>query len=321
MHINKNLIIIILAVLLVSSIAVNFFIEKHYENKYKPKFSLISPEIAWLELGDFMEVQKQYSIEYQGLKTEMLAITENPTVDGTYGVYFEDLNTGAWIGLNEKDEFVPASLLKVPMMVAVLKKVESGDIKLEDKVIIQADDLNTNSGTLWMKGGGYEITLKELLVYMIKESDNTAVLTLHRYFLTDEDILEAKLAMGLPMGNHETYDSIGPKHYSNILRSLYYSAYLRRTLSELGLSIMSETDYNAQIPAGVPDHIPISHKIGFYYGTDGSAGYHDCGIIYYPNKPYILCVMSKGTDKEEADFVISRISQVTYEYVDKHFND
>ena len=35
-------------------------------------------------------------------------------------VYFRDLNNGPLFGINEKERFTPASLLKVPLMIAVL---------------------------------------------------------------------------------------------------------------------------------------------------------------------------------------------------------
>lgn len=319
MRISKRALIIALSALLAVSLISNVVIYRHFESKYKPKFQLISSDIAWMDLGDFLAIQNQYSVEYQKLKKELLEVVNGPNINGTYGVYFEDLNTGAWIGINERDEFIPSSLLKVPVIVAVLKKIEKGELSLDQKVSLKAEDLDLKSGTLGLKGEGYELTVRELLVYLIKESDNTALFTIYSQLLDETDVAEAKLAMGLPVGDNDNFYAIGPKHYSNILRSLYYSAYLRRTFSELALSLMSETEYNTQLPAGLPKNIPISHKIGFFYSEDGKAGYHDCGIIYYPNKPYILCVMSTNTSKAEADITIARISKTTYAYTDKKF--
>lgn len=289
--------------------------EKYFEARNQPKFELLSPNIAWMNTEEFLSVQQRYSIEYYGLKDKMLDFLNNTNFEGYYGVYFEDLNTGAWIGINEKEEFIPASLLKLPIMIATLKKVQEGEIQLEQKVSIRAEDIDIRSGNLGKKGEGYSITIKDLLIYMIKESDNTATNTLRDRILTREDLNNAKLAIGL---NINTINGvISSKQYSNNLRALYYSTYLKRPFSELGLSIMSETDYNNQIPAGVPDEIPVSHKIGYFFTQDGKAGYHDCGIIYYPNKPYILCVMSKQTTRDEADLVIKNLSKITYEYIDE----
>ncbi|MCX6820652.1 MAG: serine hydrolase, partial [Candidatus Aenigmarchaeota archaeon] len=99
---------------------------------------------------------------------------------------------------------------------------------------------------------------------------------------------------------------------SNILRALYLSTYLHRSFSQLALSMMSETDYTNQLQAGIPADIKVAHKIGFY-ATGGY--YHDCGIVYVPDKPYIVCVMSRDSTPQEANVAISGISGIVYRYV------
>jgi len=116
--------------------------------------------------------------------------------------------------------------------------------------------------------------------------------------------------MGLPQSENFTY--ITPKDYANMLRGLYFSNYLRRPFSELALTIMLETDFNSQIPAGVPNTVKVAHKVGFYVNE---GYYHDCGIVYASNTPYILCIMSKGGSPDEADRVMSQVSKIIYDRV------
>ena len=114
--------------------------------------------------------------------------------------------------------------------------------------------------------------------------------------------------MGVP--KLESKESVSPKDYANILRSLYFSNYLKREFSELALSLMLETDYNSQLPKGIPKNIKISHKIGM---SVNGMSFHNCGIIY-TKEPYILCVMSKNSTQEESDKIISKISKQIYDY-------
>jgi beta-lactamase class A len=325
--ISQRNIILLLAILLAVSVTWNIveFIKcKHAEDenialKLKPEFNLLSPSIAWMESEEFLKIQKNYSVSYLELRKRLADVQKNSGSKRNYGVYFEDLNTGAWIGINEKEEFVPGSLVKIPAMVAVLKKVENKAVSLDKEITLDKNDINLTYGTLGLKGAGYKITVRDLLTCLIKESDNTALIALHRHVITSEEFIDALLAMGLILKKDNVgYATVSPKHYSNILRSLYYSSYLRRPFSQLCLSILSDTNYNSQLPAGIPAGIPISHKIGEYRSTTGEIGYNDCGIIYYPNQPYILCVMSRNTTKFEADKYISEISKVTYNYIDEH---
>jgi beta-lactamase class A len=243
---------------------------------------------------------------------------KDSSVNGHYGVFFEDLNTGAWVGINERDEFIPGSLLKIPIMVAVLKRVEDGELALEEKATLKEENLDLYSGTLGQRGAGYQVTIKELLTFLIKESDNTAYKTFVSEFMTVQDWSRALTAMGLsPQVHQDGRITITPKQYCSMLRSLYYSTYMKRTFSELCLSIMTENDYNKQLPAGLPPGIRISHKYGVF-SLPGETNHSDCGIIYYPEKPYILCVMTRNTTQEESEKMMREISKAVYEYVDEN---
>jgi beta-lactamase class A len=271
---------------------------------------LPSEDLAWLNVDLFLEKQNQTTVVYDDLKKSLYFILSS--TQGHYALYFEDLTTGASIGINEQEDFVPVSLLKVPLMIATLKEVEEGAVSLNQLVTLDKEDIDSSSGDLWEKGAGYQITVKDLLVDLIQHSDNTAVYALSRHVVSEKAVEESRSILGLiSTSNDSNGSNISPMDYSNMLRELYFSNYLRKPFSELALTLMTNTDYNSQIPAGVPVNIKVAHKIGVYL-TEGY--YHDCGIVYAPGKPYILCVMSKNTDSLEADKVISQISKIVYDY-------
>lgn len=271
-------------------------------------YQTASTETAWFNVEAFLVEQQRSTLNYAGLKGGLSLIMHN--TKGEYALYFEDLNTGSWFGINEDDTFMPFSLLKVPVMIATLKEVELGKVSLDQKIILEPQDIDSNSGDLWQKGVGYDISVRDLLTDLIKHSDNTALLALSRHAVSEQTFTEAKLASGLPSMTDNT--TVSPREYSNMLRGLYFSHYLRKPFSELALILMMDTDFNSQLPAGLPKDVKIAHKVGIY-NLEGT--YHDCGIIYAKNNPYILCVMSKNTNLEEANTVISQISKIVYDYV------
>ncbi len=315
---KTHLIIVLLILLVAVSIYAGYL---HKENSSLNKkaqvakaneFELLSPSIAFLNVDDFLAKQQTLTVSYSELKPAVnRTLTQN--ADGRFALYFEDLESGAWLGINEREKFIPASLLKMPTLVAVLKKVQGGDITLDQKVSLQQEDLDLRSGTLGLKGAGYEISIRELLVEMLKESDNTAFFTFNRRILSEQDVVEARLAMGLPPPTNQM-TLLSPKEYMNIFRALYFSTYLRRPFSELALSMLLETDFNSQIPAGLPKDVKVSHKVGMW--RDGSY-FHDCGIIYLQNKDYMLCIMSMNTTQVESDRVMQETSKVIYDYMAK----
>jgi beta-lactamase class A len=303
--------------LLITTLALGTYaLHLHKQLDTRQEYDLLAPGIAWLNVDEFVAEQKTLTVSLRDLRAPINATIHNNT-EGEYGVYIEDLTTGAWLGINEREKFIPASLLKTPIMVAILKKAESGTLSLDQKVPLQPQDLNYEYGTLARKGVGYELTVQELLTIMIRDSDNTALFALSNNFLTSNDIIQAHLAMGLPYPTMN--ETISPKEYSTILRSLYYSSYLRRPFSQLGLSLLLETNDTTQLPKELPKDVKIAHKIGVYASPNekgiNEGFFHDCGIVYMPGKPYLICVMSKNATQPEANRVISEVSRITYEYM------
>jgi beta-lactamase class A len=254
--------------------------------------------------------QKAVTKAYQPLKQRMEQIVL--TANGSYSVYFEDLTSGAHIGVHENERFQPKSLFKVPAAAAVLKAIEEDKFSLQDTVTLTPEMLDDQFGTLYKKGAGYNVTMSELLRLSLTESDNTANSALYSV-VSGEDLLQAFFSLGIPYPAQNTVAySLSPQEYAAILRSLYFSGYLHEPYSEYILALLKESTHTKFIRAGVPSPVPVAHKIG----VDTMQGeYHDCGIVYHPQQPYILCIMSGNTTETEAMRVLSEVSAVVYDEV------
>lgn len=306
-----------MCILLIASLSLNFyslFLAEKDSNQKITGFSFLDPTISNLEVDDFLKTKEEYTSSYKPLKDDIEDILSE--ANGHFGVYFEDLEFHSWVGVNEKEYFTPASLLKITTVTAILKEVEEGELSLDKKVIIREEDLNERFGELY-KEKGSTFTVKELIEIGLIYSDNTAVTSLHQ-FLLDDRWKEARLAMGLPLvsiSESKQGVELTPKQFSNVFRSLYYSGYLSRSSSNWILGLLSHTVFKIGIPAGVPEDVIVSHKIGVWFDENSSIGsVHDCGIVY-ANKPYILCIMSENTTTEEGNRVIEEISRTVYNYV------
>lgn len=238
--------------------------------------------------------------------------------EGKVGVYFEYLPSGTSIGVNDREEVKLASLSKVPLVMSILKKIERGHLSLNDMLVIERKDLDQEFGTLWQRGEGTRLSVEELIRLALTESDNTAYYVLADQ-LTSREIAEVYEGLDIPVGQ-EKYEEklfplVSPKNYSSIFRSLYLSSFLSEKNSNYILNILTHTIFKDKIPAGVPENIPIAHKIGVFTQSENSKDLLiDCGIVYVPNRPYILCAFVKDTD-EQAQKHISYISEMIYEYI------
>ena len=152
----------------------------------------------------------------------------------------------------------------------------------------------------------------------LTESDNTAYNVLLGQLKGQElnDVYKnLDISITIRPKEEKKYLRVSPKNYSSIFRSLYLSSSLSEENSNYILKLLTQTISKDKIVAGVPDTIKVAHKIGVFEEFDTSQDiFIDCGIIYAPNRPYILCVFVFGTD-EQAKKHIFYISKMIYEYI------
>lgn len=237
-------------------------------------------------------------------------------------VYFRDLNNGPTFGIDETGEFFPASLLKVPVMMAYLRWSEQEPGLLERGVTYeQPRDFGV---TLTIQPReelepGQKYTVDELIRRMIVYSDNQS-LALLTDRLPRERIHELFELLGI--GEDVLIDAQGRltvKEYAGFFRILFNSSYLSRENSEKALLLLASTDYSDALPAGVPADVTVAHKFGEAGTGETERQLHDCGIVYFPNHPYLACIMTRGQKTEFLKGAIRDISSFIYQKVDTQY--
>src|SRR5215211_6575259 len=74
--------------------------------------------------------------------------------DGVAGVYVQDLEGGFGYGIRPDEQFFTASIIKIPVMVAVYRKVDEGELSFSQMVEIKEEDWAAGAGWLqWEKAG------------------------------------------------------------------------------------------------------------------------------------------------------------------------
>lgn len=237
-------------------------------------------------------------------------------------IYFRDLNNGPWVGIKEKENFSPASLLKLPVLIAALKKCETDTGFLRSNILFPGTGTtlfqpNIAGAEVLQPGNTY--TLEDLLFRMIAYSDNNAMDLIVKT-AGGEFCANVMMEIGVDttgLGSTRS-EFVSVKDYSSFFRLLYNATYLNKELSEKALNILSRTGFDNGIVAGVPQGITVSHKFGERAYLDSPVKQlHDCGIIYYPNSPYLLCVMTRGTDFNTLTAVIADVSRIVFDNVDE----
>lgn len=238
-------------------------------------------------------------------------------------VFYRDLTTNRWFGIDEDAPFRPGSLLKLPLAIAYYKLSEVDPSILEHRLVFTSSGTSLNMAQHEkpdnLLNSGNEYSPHELIVRMIEESDNDPVPLLTGALMTGYlDKVYLDLGVHFPTTEGIEKDFVSVRTYASILRSLYYSTYLDPDNSEEILSLMSKSRFVNGIKSGLPASVPYANKFGEREYTDEVTRktefqLHDCGIVYADKSPYVLCVMTEGADYEKLKGVIADISKTTYE--------
>jgi beta-lactamase class A len=289
------------------------FAIREQANNYK----LISPLLAFddnKEFYEFLPLKQKVGEVIERLKKE------NKVSD--VGFYFRE--GSHWVGLNENKKFTPASLMKVPLMIAYFKQAETDPGILQKKYLYDGkNDFNViekRKSVNVIKAGQW-YTVDELIKHMVENSDNNATAILQDN-IDYQAFKEVYSDLGMELPSDDTtkdIDYLSPKQYSLFLRILRNATYLNKEYSEKAMEYLTQTDFQQGIVSSLPKDIIVAHKFGedFYKDSDGHAFYefHDCGIILYPNTPYLLCLMTKADKPENLEEAVEKISKVVFDQV------
>ena len=231
-------------------------------------------------------------------------------------LFFENLRTGQQFGTQENEEFDAASLGKVPLMIAILKASESKPELLDMRIqFLRETCEQVRNYQIIAPASVLEdrqfYSVDELLYRLIVHSDNTAICLL-RSLATPEQTVNVLAAAGITLlSPSQSSWKISPKRYSGLLRILYNSTYLSPANSLKALQLLSRSAFHNGLSAGVPRNVPVSHKFG-EWGL-GKTEFHDCGIIYMPGSPYILCIMTEGENFERLIASVADLSRLIFD--------
>jgi beta-lactamase class A len=313
-----------ITIIIFSFLAGNYYVERkddktsnHKTENHETGYKYISPLLD-------CENTLPLNYNYTQLKSSIQKIIDTKISNhevGSISLYYRDLNNGPWIEINPDDKFSPASLLKVPLMMAYLKLAEDNHALLSKKLIVgnyQEDD-SPNILPQKMVKAGEEYTVEELITYMIKYSDNIAANTL-LVNIPKDDLTDIYTDFNLAIpGSDGSENYMTVTDYSSFFRILYNASYLDREMSEKALKILATSTFTQGLTANLPSNIKVSHKFGERV-FEGKKQLHDCGIVYLTNKNYLLCIMTRGDNFTKMENTIANISKNIFDNVNSFTN-
>lgn len=244
-------------------------------------------------------------------------------------VWMRDLATGDSLAINAGTSFHAASTMKVPVMIELFRRADSGAIRLDSTIVLRNQfasivdgspftvDAGDDSDSSMYTKVGQRVTLRELNERMITHSSNLATnavielldarrvnATAHALGATAMQVrrgVEDMKAFNAGLNNSTTARDLG---------ALMEALALDRAASKASCTAMREIllrqAFNSEIPAGLPPGTRVAHKTGSITAT-----LHDAAIVYPPRRPpYVLVVLTRAiSDTLVAQHLMADISR------------
>lgn len=249
-------------------------------------------------------------------------------------VYYQDLSRPDSLRIRADLSFHAASTMKVPVMIELFRRVDSGTLSLDQSVPVvnrfksivdgspfSLDSTADSDVSLYHRVGG-EATLAELDELMIAHSSNFATnlmidrlgaktvdATAHALGARNMAVLrgvEDGKAFAAGLNNMTTARDLGV-----LLTGIERGTVASRASCAAMKKVLLEQEFSTEIPAGLPPGVRVAHKTGWITATR-----HDAAIVYPPGRaPYVLVVLTRNIPVvKDAQTLIAAISRDVYAF-------
>lgn len=251
----------------------------------------------------------------------------------TIAISYRDMERGTAYSYNGDTVFFSASLIKAPYVYTLLYQIaQYNEIKranptndpnvgktlsdaiwekydLERKITVTESMVEKGSGKIKdmdLSGAGKEFTVRELIEYAIKVSDNTAFRILRNefgydYFWTVSKQLGVKSVF-------TSFNNLTADEACLYLAAIYDFAKEYPDEGGMLINLMKNANHQVLITQAVSNPYAVAHK----YGWDADS-YHDMALVY-GDAPFAVCVMTNFdfsvNDDDLNEYIRSLITEI-----------
>lgn len=246
---------------------------------------------------------------------------------GDIGIYVQNLKTGKIAEVNADTIFPTASMIKVPIMVGVLDKIEEGELKYSEKLVYRDSLLYAGEDILGSFKDGEKISLSKVQMLSITTSDNTASLWLQK-LVGGEHINEWLENNGFrstrvnsrTAGRQGDWRKYGwgqttPREMATLVKMIRQGKAVSPAASERMYRNMTRIYWDAEALSQIPPFVQAASKQG---AVDQSRS--EVVLVNAPHGDYVFCIITKNqkdtswTDDNEGYRMIRSLSKLLWNY-------
>ena len=272
------------------------------------------------------------ALPFAGLPSQFEKIA--PAAKGRVGVAAQLLESGETADLHGDEHFPMHSVYKLPISMAVLQRVDRGELKLDQQVKVEPSDFvrkGMYSPVRDKYPDGTELTIAELLRYTICESDGSTSDVLMKLiggpgsvmaFLEEIQVPDIQVVnsrrKSAGIGKRSIETGRLPKARSHSSWPCNLSAGSRAESQALLLKLMTEAIPGAKRLKGeLPAGTVVAHKTGTGGTRNGiTSATNDIGIITLPDGRHLAVaafVSDSAANDDTRDAIIARLAKAAWD--------
>src|SRR6266699_128398 len=247
--------------------------------------------------------------------------------DGVMGLAILDLTDGRILLHNVDRVFPAASSIKLAILVELYRQDQEartgaqGKAKVDDSYTFDPKDLVEDSRIMaGLTPGVTQVTNRDLAQFMIAVSDNSAANILYdRVGRDNVNVMLRGLGLSKTMLQRKMMDIAAarrgeenvatPREMARILESIHKGKVLDKQSTMELIKQLSTLKQN-YITHYLPESVQEANKPGELEGVRT-----DSGIIFAPNRPFAMCVMTAyNRDEKAAEHAISEVALEAFRY-------
>ena len=221
---------------------------------------------------------------------------------GDVGVYVKDLHTGKMASINADSIFPTASMVKVPILIGIMDKINKGELKYHGELTYKDSLFYAGSDLLASLKNNEKVELSKVMMLMLTTSDNTASLWLQSLAGTGTRINQILDSIGYTAtrvnsrtpGRDSNREQFGwgqtsPKEMASLFEALANRSLMDSESSEKMLRLLGRNYWDEEALSQIPPDVFVASKNGAVNASRSEAMY-----VYGKNARYVFCICTKN---------------------------
>ncbi len=221
---------------------------------------------------------------------------------GEVGIYVKDLRRATIASVRADELFPTASIVKVPIVIGILDKLEKHELEYHQKLTYTEDLLYEGEDILGSFKGKEKIELSKLIMLMLTTSDNTASLWLQALAGGGTRInrILADLGYSATRVNSRTdgrkdaqatygWGQTSPREIADIMERIATGRLLSPASSERMLRCLGRNYWDEEAISQIPPDVFVASK-------NGAVNQSRSEVLFVkaPNNPYVFSIITRN---------------------------